>query len=44
MARAGDTDIDWFLSVAVELVPAGTRDPEAILDHFRPGSTRPFAR
>ncbi len=36
LVRASGTGIYWFLSVARQLAPAGTRDPEAILDHFRP--------
>jgi 2-polyprenyl-6-methoxyphenol hydroxylase-like FAD-dependent oxidoreductase len=34
--RASDTGIYWFLSLARELVPAGVRDPAAILAHMAP--------
>ncbi len=36
LVRASDTGIYWAISVARELVPAGTRDPEVILEHFQP--------
>jgi 2-polyprenyl-6-methoxyphenol hydroxylase-like FAD-dependent oxidoreductase len=34
--RASDTGIYWFLSLARELVPSGTRDPAAIVAHMSP--------
>ena len=36
LARAGDTGIYWYLSLARELVPSDTRDPTAILAHMSP--------
>ena len=36
LARAGDTGIYWYLSLARELVPSDTRDPAAILAHMSP--------
>lgn len=34
--RAGDTGMYWFLSLAMELVPAGMTDPRAIVDLMAP--------
>ena len=36
LARASDTGIYWYLSLARELVPSDTRDPAAILAHMSP--------
>ncbi len=36
LARASDTGIYWFLSLARELVPAGMSDPAAVLAHMAP--------
>ncbi len=36
LARAGDTGIYWYLSLAREIVPDDTRDPAAILAHMSP--------
>lgn len=36
LARASDTGIYWFLSLARELIPAGVRDPAAVLAHMSP--------
>ena len=36
LVRASDTGIYWFLSLARELVPAGTRDPADILAQMAP--------
>ena len=36
LARAGDTGIYWYLSLARELVPSDTRDPAAIVAHMSP--------
>ncbi len=36
LVRASDTGIYWFLSLARELVPPGTRDPAVILAHMLP--------
>ena len=36
LARASDTGIYWFLSLAREIVPSDTRDPTAIVAHMSP--------
>ena len=36
LARAGDTGLYWYLSLAREIVPSDTRDPAAILAHMSP--------
>jgi len=36
LIRASETGIYWFLSLARELVPAGLRDPRAVLAHMAP--------
>ncbi len=38
VTRAGETGVYWTLSVARELTPPGTRDPEAILTRILPGA------
>ena len=36
LIRASETGIYWFLSLARELVPAGVRDPRAVVAHLAP--------
>ena len=36
LVRSSDTGIYWYLSLAREIVPSGTRDPETILAHISP--------
>ena len=36
IARASDTGIYWFLSLARDIVPAGMRDPAAVVAHMAP--------
>ena len=36
LVRSGDTSIYWFLSLAREIVPSDTRDPNTILEHMSP--------
>jgi 2-polyprenyl-6-methoxyphenol hydroxylase-like FAD-dependent oxidoreductase len=42
LVRASDTGIYWFLSLARELVPAGMRDPAAVVAHMAPGFDATF--
>ena len=36
LARSGDTSIYWYLSLAREIVPSDTRNPNTILAHMAP--------
>ena len=36
LVRASDTRIYWYLSLAREIIPSGTRDPAAIVAHVSP--------
>ncbi|MDE0393452.1 MAG: FAD-dependent monooxygenase [Gammaproteobacteria bacterium] len=36
LVRSGGTGVYWYLSLAREVVPSDTRDPEAILAHYSP--------
>jgi 2-polyprenyl-6-methoxyphenol hydroxylase-like FAD-dependent oxidoreductase len=44
LARASDTGIYWFLSLARELIPAGTRDAAVVLAHMLPRFDVTFRR